>query len=187
MRIKAHAVLQAQRIGVILRMTLLLFVVVAVGVSICEHRLFYNLLPPLWDVVEFLVPHPWFSLSFTTMEHLPAGEAGSVFKIWGNLVAHVHYFDLLDMSGDSCCHHGFIFDRIEGAGRIDESSSMFEQLEASFQYIELKRMVGMTHVVMEVLPQAIVLPECSISTARHIAQNPVEFENILLVVDSEVW
>lgn len=64
---------------------------------------------------------------------------------------------------------------------------MFEQLEASFQYIELKRMVGMTHMVMEVLPQTIILPECTVSTARNIAQNPVEFEKVLLIVNFEVW
>jgi hypothetical protein len=121
------------------------------------------------------------------MEHLPAGETWSIFKSWRNLFAYIHYFDLFDMSSDSCCHYRFIFYRIEGASRIYEPSSVFEQLEASFQYIELKRMVGMTHMVMEVLPQTIILPKCTVSTARNIAQNPIEFENVLLIVNFEVW
>jgi hypothetical protein len=41
-------------------------------------------------------------------------------------------------------------------------------------------------MIMEVLPQAIVLPERSISTTRHIAQNPIEFENMLLIINPEV-
>ena len=45
----------------------------------------------------------------------------------------------------------------------------------------------MTHMVMEVLPQTIILPECTVSTARNIAQNPVEFEKVLLIVNFEVW
>jgi len=48
-------------------------------------------------------------------------------------------------------------------------------------------MVGMPHMVVEVLPQTIILPECAVSTARNIAQNPVEFEHVLLIVNFEVW
>ena len=45
----------------------------------------------------------------------------------------------------------------------------------------------MPHMVMEVLPQTIILPKCAVSAARNIAQNPVEFENVLLIVNFEVW
>lgn len=91
------------------------------------------------------------------------------------------------MSCNCCCHHGFILQRIEGASRVDQPSSLFKQLEASLQYIELQRMVSMTHVIVEVLPQTIVLPECTVSTARNIAKNPVEFMNILFIIDFEIW
>lgn len=45
----------------------------------------------------------------------------------------------------------------------------------------------MAHMVVEILPQTIILPKCTVSTARDIAQNPVEFQNVLLIVDFEIW
>lgn len=171
----------------LLRVTCLFFVIVFSRVGLSEHRLFYYLPPPIFDIIKFLVPHLWVPLPFTTMEHLPASESWSIFKSWRNLLAYINYSDLFDVSGDSCCHYCFIFYRVEGASRINKPSSLFEQLEASFQDIELKRMVGMPHMVVEVLPQTIILPECAVSTARNIAQNPVEFEHVLLIVNFEVW
>ena len=43
-----------------------------------------------------------------------------------------------------------------------------------------------THMRMEVLPEAEILPQSSITAARHIAKYAVEFQILLQVIDSEV-
>jgi len=43
------------------------------------------------------------------------------------------------------------------------------------------------HVTVEVLPEAEVLSEGSVSAARHITKDSVELEVLLVSVDPEVW
>lgn len=47
-------------------------------------------------------------------------------------------------------------------------------------------MVAVAHVVVEVLPEPVVLSECSVSAAGNIAENSVESEVVLFVVDPQV-
>jgi hypothetical protein len=88
------------------------------------------------------------------------------------------------MSGHCSSYHCLILERVEGASGVDHPASLFEQLKAPLQQIQLQRVQLVTHMSMEVLPQSEILPESSIATARHITENPIELKVMLLLVDS---
>ena len=45
----------------------------------------------------------------------------------------------------------------------------------------------MPHMTMEVFPETQILPESAITTARHIAQNPIELEVLAVAALLHIW
>ena len=75
---------------------------------------------------------------------------------------------------------GLVFYGIEGTGRVNESAAFFEELESADENVKLELMVLVTHMAVEVLPKTQILAHGTITTARHITENPIELEIFLL-------
>ena len=96
-------------------------------------------------------------LALASVEYFPFQKTWPIVEVWAHLLRHIHKVDIFTHLLESGLHDGFVFDWIEGAGRVDESAILFQQLQSSQQDIKLQLMVLMAHMAVEVLPQAQIL------------------------------
>ena len=117
MRVDPHAPLEVQ--GVVLHVRGPIYLVVEVGVGVVEHGLLDVLLFPVRHILEALVPNRLMMLALAPVVDLPACETWPVLQVGAHLLGDVDELDLLDVSRESGRDHCLIFDRVEGASRID--------------------------------------------------------------------
>lgn len=128
MWIEAHAVSQAKRISILAS----IFISIMEGISISEHGLFYHFASPVLNIFEFPIPQWSMAFAFSTMEDFPARQAWSVLEMRRYLIAHINDLYLLDVPGNSRSNYCLVFDWVECASGVDQSTALFQKLEASF-------------------------------------------------------
>jgi hypothetical protein len=100
--------------------------------------------------------------------------------------AAIHELEV-GMSGEDVCDHRLIFERIEGARRVHETSTRCEQCTRTLHNQHLQRMHVKTLAEVPTAPKIEIFAHCAITTARNITQNSIIEKWKLSIATINVW